>query len=671
MAEIGLYALRLAFFAALVGVVSGVVGGSKRRADWARVARRAVWVTLLFTGLAAGALLWCLATGDYSLAYVARHSARSMTLPYRLSALWGGQGGSLLLWVLISLIYASAAAWIHRDSQRRLMPWVNATLLLNALFFLALINWVPNVNPFDRLPPDQVLSDGQGLNPLLQHPLMIIHPVMLYSGFTGFSVPFAFGVAALVTGRLGDAWLRATRRWTLVPWFFLSAGILLGGRWAYEVLGWGGYWAWDPVENASFMPWLLGTALIHSAIVVEKRDTLKSWTILLAILTFSLSLVGTFLVRSGVLTSVHSFASDPSRGMFILGLLVVAVGGSLTLFAWRAPALKGGGLFAPISREGALILNNLLLSCGCATVFLGTLYPLFLDAMGGPKLSVGFPFFTATFVPLMVPLVVAVGIGPLLAWKRADLLAAMQRLWVALTAAVLTILVVFSMTSGGPVLAILGLGLAAWLGVATLLELAERLRLFRIPVADSLRRAVNLPRSAYGMTLAHFGLAVSVAGFAASAFDREAIEILRPGQSLTLAGYEIRLEKVTRVQGANYVADDATVRVLRDGVPIAELHPQRRFFPVQRQTTSDTSIRTNLLSDFYVALGEADGAGAWTIRAYWKPLVPWIWLGAVIMALGGLVSLTDRRWRVGAAARARGGSSPQVAPPASPPAAAE
>ena len=507
------------------------------------------------------------------------------------------------------------------------------------------------INAFKRALPAP--ANGLGLNPVLQDPGLAFHPPFLYLGYVGFSVAFAFAVAALIEGRVDAAWGRWVRPWTLAAWCSLTIGIAMGSWWAYYTLGWGGWWFWDPVENASFMPWLLGTALIHSAIVVEKRDTLKSWTILLAILTFSLSLVGTFLVRSGVLTSVHSFASDPERGTFILGLLVIAVGGSLTLFAWRAPALKGGGLFAPISREGGLILNNLLLSCGCATVFLGTLYPLFLDAMGGAKLSVGYPFFNATFVPLMVPLVVAVGIGPQLAWKRGDLLAALQRLWVALAAAVVTVLAMFYATSGGPVLAILGLGLAAWVGMATLVELAERLRLFRITLADSVRRAAQLPRSAYGMTFAHFGLAVSVAGFAASAFDREAIEVLRPGQSMTLAGYEVRLEKVSRVQGANYIADDATVLVLRDGTQVAELHPQRRFFPVQRQTTSDTAIRTNLMSDFYVALGEADGAGAWTIRAYWKPLVPWIWIGAVIMALGGVVSLTDRRWRVGAAARAR------------------
>jgi cytochrome c-type biogenesis protein CcmF len=496
---------------------------------------------------------------------------------------------------------------------------------------------------------------------VLQDPGLAFHPPFLYLGYVGFSVAFAFAVAALIEGRVDAAWARWVRPWTLASWCALTVGIAMGSWWAYYTLGWGGWWFWDPVENASFMPWLAGTALIHSAIVVERRDTLKSWTILLAIITFSLSLVGTFLVRSGVLTSVHAFATDPARGTFILLLLITAIGGSLTLFAVRAPALKGGGLFAPISREGALVLNNLLLSCGCATVFLGTLYPLFMDAMGGPKLSVGFPFFNATFVPLMVPMLLAVGVGPLLAWKRGDLLGALQRLWVGYLVTVLVILAALYATSGGPVLAVLGLGLAAWLATAVLTELAERVRLFRIPLADSLRRLRQLPRAAYGMTLAHAGLAVFVAGVSASAFDREAIELLKPGASLHLAGYEVTLDNVVRRPGPNFIADDATVLIRRGGALIAELHPQRRFFPVQRQTTSETAIRTNFLADLYVALGEADGSGAWTLRVYWKPLVPWIWIGAIIMAAGGVVSLSDRRWRVGVAARARHAPRPAAA----------
>ena len=451
---------------------------------------------------------------------------------------------------------------------------------------------------------------------------MAFHPPFLYLGYVGFSVAFAFAVAALIEGRVDAAWARWVRPWTLASWCALTVGIAMGSWWAYYTLGWGGWWFWDPVENASFMPWLVGTALIHSSIVVEKRDTLKSWTILLAIITFSLSLVGTFLVRSGVLTSVHAFATDPQRGMFILLLLIVAIGGSLTLYAVRAPALKGGGLFAPLSREGALVLNNLLLSCGCATVFLGTLYPLFLDAMGGPKLSVGFPFFNRTFAPMMVPMVIAVGVGPMLAWKRGDLLGALQRLWAAYIATAAVILGAFYVTNGGPILAVLGLGLAAWLFTAVLVELAERIRLFRIPVLDSLRRAINLPRATYGMTLAHLGLAVSVAGFAASAFDREAIEILQPGGSITIASYQLTLDRIDRIPGPNYLADDAAISVTSNGRLVTVMHPQRRYFPLQNQTTGETAIRTNFITDLYVALGDSDTKGAWTVRVYWKPLVP-------------------------------------------------
>jgi cytochrome c-type biogenesis protein CcmF len=457
----------------------------------------------------------------------------------------------------------------------------------------------------------------------------------------------------LIEGRVDAAWARWVRPWTLASWCALTIGIAMGSWWAYYTLGWGGWWFWDPVENASFMPWLAGTALIHSSIVVEKRDTMKSWTILLAIITFSLSLVGTFLVRSGVLTSVHAFATDPRRGAFLLLLLLVVVGGSLTLYAIRAPSLKGGGLFAPISREGALVLNNLILSCGCATVFLGTLYPLFLDAVGGPKLSVGFPFFNRTFVPLMVPMIVAVGIGPMLSWKRGDLLGALQRLWAAYIAAALVALIALSVTRPGPIFPVLGLGLAAWVGTAVIVEFAERVRLFRAPFADTIRRARHMPRASYGMSIAHFGLAVSIAGFSASAFDQQAINAVHAGSSVKIAGYTLQFVGVDPVRGANFRAQRATVAVMRDGQPIATMHPEQRFFPLQQQTTGETAIRTNLLADLYVALGDGDGAGNWTLRVYWKPLVPWIWIGAVLMAFGGVVSLSDRRWRVGVVARAR------------------
>jgi cytochrome c-type biogenesis protein CcmF len=659
--ELGHFALILALFVAVIQATVPLIGASRANAGWMAVGRTCALVEFALIALAMGALMWAYVTSDFSVANVYENSHTDKPLLYQFTGVWGNHEGSMLLWVFMLSLCAAAVALFSDNLPPALRARVLAVQGMIGVGFLLFILFTSN--PFLRIWPPP--PNGRGLNPVLQDPGLAFHPPFLYLGYVGFSVAFAFAVAALIEGRVDAAWARWVRPWTLASWCALTIGIAMGSWWAYYTLGWGGWWFWDPVENASFMPWLVGTALIHSSIVVEKRDTLKSWTILLAIITFSLSLVGTFLVRSGVLTSVHAFATDPRRGLFILALLVVAIGGSLTLYAIRAPALKGGGLFAPVSREGALVLNNLLLSCGCATVFLGTLYPLFLDSVGGPKLSVGFPFFNRTFAPLMVPMIIAVGIGPMLAWKRGDLLGALQRLWAAYIATVLAILVGFYVTQGGPVFAVLGLGLAAWLGTAVIVEFAERIRLFRMPVGDSVRRAIHLPRSTYGMSIAHFGLAVSVAGFSASAFDQEAIEVLRPGQSLDIAGYHMTLDKVEKRPGANFMADDAFVAITRDGVPVAVVHPQRRFFPLQQQTTGETAIRTNFLADLYVALGDGDAAGNWTLRAYWKPLVPWIWIGAIIMAGGGMVSLSDRRWRVGVAAKAR------RAPPGAVPAAGE
>jgi cytochrome c-type biogenesis protein CcmF len=646
--ELGHFALILALFVSVIQATVPLVGAARRHVGWMAVGRSCALIGFGLTALAMLALMHAYVTSDFSVINVIENSHTDKPLLYKITGVWGNHEGSMLLWVFMLSLCAAAVALFSDNLPPALRARVLAVQGMIAVGFLLFI--LLTSNPFLRAFPPA--PNGRGLNPVLQDPGLAFHPPFLYLGYVGFSVAFAFAVAALIEGRVDAAWARWVRPWTLASWCALTVGIAMGSWWAYYTLGWGGWWFWDPVENASFMPWLVGTALIHSSIVVEKRDTLKSWTILLAIITFSLSLVGTFLVRSGVLTSVHAFATDPERGTFILLLLIVAIGGSLTLYAVRAPALKGGGLFAPISREGSLVLNNVLLSCGCATVFLGTLYPLFLDAMNGPKLSVGFPFFNRTFAPMMVPMIIAVGIGPMLAWKRGDLLGALQRLWVAYIATGLTVLVAFYVTYGGPVLAVLGLGLAAWLFAAVLTEFAERIRLFRAPLRDSASRAIHLPRSAYGMTFAHLGLAVSVAGFAASAFAQEAIEIVRPGGSIAIAGYTLTLEHVDRVQGANFVADDASILVTSNGNTVATLHPQRRFFPLQKQTTGETAIRTNLLADLYVALGDTDTKGAWTIRVYWKPLVPWIWMGAIIMAFGGVVSLSDRRWRVGIANRA-------------------
>jgi len=432
----------------------------------------------------------------------------------------------------------------------------------------------------------------------------------------------------------------------------LTIGITLRSWWSYYTLGWGGWWFWDPVENASFMPWLIGSDLLHSAIVAEKRDALKSWTILLAILAFALSLIGTFLVRSGVLTSVHAFAVDPKRGAFILVLLAAAIGGSLTLYAVRAPALKLGGLFAPISREGALVVNNLLLATGAATVFLGTLYPLFLDAISGDKVSIGPPFYNATFVPLMVPMLVLLVFGPLLAWKRGDLAGVLGRLSPAFGFAVVVALATWALKTKGPVGAIFGMGLAAWLAAGTAVEWAERIKLFRAPLGDSWRRALNLPRAAWGMSIAHFGVAVLVAGITASAWQTERIETMKPGETIDVAGYSFRFDGAHPVQGPNYSAQRGHFTVTRGGEPVTIMQPEKRFYPVQRTPTTDAAIHTNGFADLYAVINEPVGNdGAWAVHLYHNPLVPWIWFGAIIMAAGGIVSLSDRRFRVGAPVR--------------------
>jgi cytochrome c-type biogenesis protein CcmF len=645
--ELGHFALALALCLAIIQAVVPLAGAARGLAGWMEVGRSAAVGHFALVAVSFAALTHAYVTSDFSVVNVVQNSHSTKPMLYKISGVWGNHEGSMLLWVLILALCGAAVALFGANLPRPLRARVLAVQGMVGVGFLAFI--LLTSNPFERVVPAPF--DGQGLNPVLQDPGLAFHPPFLYLGYVGSSVAFAFAVAALIEGRVDAAWARWVRPWALVSWCALTLGIALGSWWAYYTLGWGGWWFWDPVENASLLPWLSGTALIHSAIVVERRDTLKSWTVLLAILTFGLALVGTFLVRSGVLSSVHAFAVDPARGVFILGLLLLAIGGSLTLYAVRAPALQGGGLFAPISREGGLVLNNLLLATAAATVLLGTLYPLFMDAVGGAKISVGPPFFNRTFLPLMTPLLIAMAIGPHLAWKRGDLRAAMQRLWVAFAAAAVVVLGGLWMAGFTPVLAILGLGLAAWIAAGVLAEWAERVRLFRLPAGDSLRRAAGLPRAAYGMTLAHFGMAVLVAGVSASAFEQETIETLRPGEHITVAGYELRLREVLRVPGPNFTAEEAVIEVRRDGVVLDTMHPQRRLFTVQRMTTAVTAIRTGLAADLYLALGEGDDATGWTVRAYHKPIVSWIWLGAVVMALGGVVSLTDRRWRVGAAAR--------------------
>ena len=647
IAELGHFALVLALMVALAQSIVPMVGAMRANARMMAVAETAAAAQLALVLVAFGALTYSYVVSDFSVANVAANSNSLQPMLYKVSGVWGNHEGSLLLWVLILAIYGAMVAIFGNNLPPTLKARVLSVQAIIAVGFMAFL--LLTSNPFDRVFPPPV--DGRDLNPLLQDPGLAFHPPMLYAGYVGLSTAFSFAVAALIEGKVDAAWARWVRPWTLVAWGFLTAGIVLGSWWAYYELGWGGFWFWDPVENASFMPWLVATALLHSAIVVEKRDTLKGWTILLAIVGFSLSLIGTFLVRSGVLTSVHAFATDPERGLFILLLLVVAIGGSLTLFAVRAPIMKGGGLFRPISREGGLVLNNLLLSTAAATVLLGTLYPLFLDVLEMGKVSVGAPFFNATFVPLMIPLIIAAGFGPMLSWKRGDMEASLHRLkYAALAAVILTIFAAW-MSWGLEVLGVAGMALAAWLGCATLAEFADRIGLGRGSLGNSLRRARGLPRSAWGMTVTHFGLAVVVAGITgASLWRTEAIQEMKIGESVDVAGYNYTLDKVENLRGPNYFIERGTFTIRHNGEIYTVLEPENRRFFVQQRETTEAAIHTSFMKDLYVVLGD-ETDGVWVTRIYNNPLVPWMWMGSLIMVLGGALSLSDRRLRVGAPKR--------------------
>jgi cytochrome c-type biogenesis protein CcmF len=650
VAEIGHYALMLALVLAIVQGTLPLIGAQTGIESWVAVARPAALGQLFFIAVSFGALTWAFVVSDFTVAAVVANSHSAKPMIYKISGVWGNHEGSLLLWILILAMFGGAVAAFGRN----LPPYLRARVLsvqgligVGFLLFILLTS-----TPFERLanPP----LDGNGLNPLLQDPGLAIHPPFLYLGYVGFSMAFSFAIAALIEGRVDPAWARWVRPWTLLAWCFLTIGIALGSWWAYYELGWGGWWFWDPVENASFMPWLLGTALLHSAIVVEKRDTLKAWTILLAILTFSLSLLGTFIVRSGVLTSVHAFATDPERGVFILLFLAIVVGGSLLLFALRGPALRSGGLFSPISREGALVLNNMLLTTACATVLLGTLYPLFLDALTGEKVSVGPPYFNATFVPLMVPLFVALAAGPMMAWKRGDLGAAMARLKFAFALSVIVALGTWYMRTGGPVLAVFGMALGVWLVAGALLEWFARLKLFTIAPIDSWRRLRGLPRAAHGMTLAHIGVGIVIMGVTGvQSWTEEQAKVMRPGETISIGQYDLTLKGAKTVQGPNYSALRGTFDVSSEGKFITTMEPETRSFTTSTMTTTEAAIRPTLTSDLYAVIGDSDGKGGYATRFYVKPLVHWIWAGCLIMVIGGFVSLSDRRHRVGAPAAKR------------------
>ena len=637
--ELGHFALILALAVALVQGTLPLVGASRGDLRLMALGRTAALTQAFLVLIAFGALTQAFVTSDFSVANVVANSHSAKPLLYKVSGVWGNHEGSMLLWALILALFGAAVAIFGANLPDTLRSRVLAVQALIGVGFLAFLLFTSN--PFERVFPAP--PDGNGLNPLLQDPGLAFHPPLLYLGYVGFSVTYAFAIAALLEGRVDAAWARWVRPWTLAAWCFLTLGIALGSWWAYYILGWGGFWFWDPVENASLMPWLAGTALLHSAIVVEKRDALKSWTVLLAILAFSLSLLGTFLVRSGVLTSVHAFAQDPARGLYILGFLLFITGGGLALYAWRAPQLQGGGLFQPVSREGALILNNLLLCTLAATVLLGTLYPLFIDLLTGKSVSVGPPFFNATFVPLCAPLFAALCVGPFLGWKRAELWPALMRLRVALVVSLAAVVVAMTMIDSRSTLAALAFGFGVWLIVGSLMQLGDRIRT---------RTLRTLPRSTLGMIISHASLGVVVLGsVATSSWSTELMQTMKPGDRISFAGYGVQLDRMEEVPGPNYIAERATLIVTVAGKPYAILKPERRLFTVQRRQVAETAIQTNLLRDFYATLGEGDPRQGWVIRLYLNPLAPWIWLGAALCALGGFVSLSDRRLRVGAPSR--------------------
>jgi len=631
--ELGQLALSLALVVALVQAVLPLVGAQRGDADWMAVGRSAAMAQALLVAFAFGCLVYSFVTNDFSVQYVAQNSNSRLPLEYRIAGAWGGHEGSLLLWVLMLGVWMSAVALFSRHLPEEMAARVLGILGLVSAGFLAFLLFTSN--PFDRLFP--AAADGRDLNPLLQDPGMVIHPPMLYMGYVGFSVAYAFAVSALLSGRLDAAWARWSRPWTTVAWMFLTIGIALGSGWAYYELGWGGWWFWDPVENASFMPWLIGTALIHSLAVTEKRGAFRSWTVLLAIVAFGLSLLGTFLVRSGVLTSVHAFAVDPKRGIFVLGLFALMIGGALVLYAWRTARIGLGGSFAPVSRESMLLANNVLLAAAAGAVMLGTLYPLVLDAVGAGKISVGPPYFDAVFVPLMAPALFLMGVGPLARWKRASVPElAVQLRWALGVSAVLGLVLPFAMGRWSALVGF-GLALALWIVITSLL---------------TLRRGLRQTRAHYGMVVAHIGVAVFVVGVTlVKGYDHEEDAKMKPGDTLAVGRYVFRLDGVKPVDGPNYRAAQATVTVLRDGRPYRVLRPERRIYSVQEQTMTEAAIDTGLTRDLYVSLGDPLEGGAWLVKAQVKPFVDWIWGGCLIMAIGGLLAASDRRYRVTVPAR--------------------
>ena len=644
--ELGQFALVMALAVAIIQTVFPLVGAHLKYRGWMAVAAPAAQAQFGFLLVAFVCLAAAFLNEDFSVAYVMRNSNEALPTMYKISAIWGAHEGSLLLWVLMlggwCAAVSVASGKLPEDFRARVIG-VMGFVSIGFLLFLMLTS-----NPFDRLIPPS--PHGRDLNPLLQDPGLIVHPPMLYMGYVGLVVPFAFAIAALLDGRLDAAWTRWTRPWTTVAWVFLTAGITLGSWWAYYELGWGGWWFWDPVENASFMPWLVATALIHSLAVTEKRGAFRAWTVLLAIFGFSLSLLGTFLVRSGVLVSVHAFATDPERGLFILIFLGIVVGGALTLFAWRATSVSGGGRFDLLSRETLLLMNNVLLVVACFAVLYGTMHPLIADALSLGKSSVGKPYFDAVFVPLMLPLAFLLGIGPLVRWKKDNGGALARRLAVTLVAALA--LGVFATAIANPpggVMVVVSLAIAVWIVLTTFKAISARVA----NKPNKIQALFKLPREFVGMVMAHAGMAIFIIGVTAtSTFSVEKDVGLQPGESYELGDYRFEFLGVSRVPGPNYQADQGEVRVFDDGELLAVLRPEKRFYPIQEQPMTEAAIDPGFFRDVYVALGDELGNGAWAVRLYVKPFVRWIWLGPLLMVFGGFLAATDKRYRLSSAPRA-------------------
>jgi len=630
--ELGHFALIIAFAIAIVQSIVPIIGAAKNNTALMAIARPAALMQFLFTGLAYAILTHAFIVHDFSVLYVAEHSNLVQPLLYRISGVWGSHEGSLLLWTLILALWTVAVAVYSRNLPNVMISRVIAVMGMISTGFLSFMLFTSN--PFERIFPTPL--DGNELNPLLQDPGLAIHPPMLYMGYVGFSVAFAFAVAALLGGKLDATWARWSRPWTTIAWSFLTFGIALGSWWAYNELGWGGWWFWDPVENASFMPWLVGTALIHSLASTEKRGAFKSWTVLLAILAFSLSLLGTFIVRSGVLVSVHAFATDPERGVFILAFLCIVIGGSLALYAWRSTTVVSNGRFEWFSRETALLFNNIIFVTAAAAVLVGTMYPLVVDALGVGKISVGRPYFDVMFTLIAVPLLLLLGVGPTIRWKG-DSWGRVAKVMSTyfIVSLVIGLLLPFIFEDGLNIAVGLGLAGALWVALTTLRDVVLRLR-----------RKATLPLSYAGMVLAHMGISFFVVGvIITSTYSEERDLRMEPGASYNISGYEFRFNGIRKAQGVNYAADEAVIEIWQDDAKIGELNPQKRVYSGKSNPMTEASIDKGLFRDLYAALGEPLSDGAWSMRVYYKPMIRWIWLGCIFMSIGGVLAVSDRRYR--------------------------